>query len=213
MQLPPTVLSTTDNAVVEKGMSLCNTLSYSLFDRLLDTYGDGIKRMLEIQYRMNSVIMEFSSMHLYDNKLVAHPSVQDHLLCDLDHVERNEDTTKAIIMYDTARLGDAEEQKSKQFDDNSFYNLKEVAIVVNVIYELLEYGVKKSEIGVITPYSAQVSHLQNSLGDDFEDIEIGSVDGFQGKEKEVIILSMVRSNKIGLVGFVGEKRRLNGKDK
>ncbi|KAI8327229.1 P-loop containing nucleoside triphosphate hydrolase protein [Choanephora cucurbitarum] len=210
LQLAPTVLSTMDNAVKEKGMSVRNTLSYSLFDRMLDTYGDRIKRMLEIQYRMNTDIMHFSSAHLYNNKLVAHPSVENHRLHELRHVVKNDDTTTTIALYDTSSFANAKEQKNKQFDDGSHYNLKEVSIIVDVVHKLLKYGIKKKEIGIITPYSAQVRYLQDRMGDQLEEIEIGSVDGFQGREKEVIVLSMVRSNDHGQVGFLSEKRRLNG---
>ncbi|OBZ85970.1 DNA polymerase alpha-associated DNA helicase A [Choanephora cucurbitarum] len=209
LQLAPTVLSTMDNAVKEKGMSVRNTLSYSLFDRMLDTYGDRIKRMLEVQYRMNTDIMYFSSANLYNNKLVAHPSVEDHRLHELQHVVKNDDTTATIALYDTSSFANAKEQKNKQFDDGSYYNLKEVSIIVDVVHKLLKYGVKKKEVGIITPYSAQVRYLQDGMGDQLEEIEVGSVDGFQGREKEVIVLSMVRSNERGQVGFLSEKRRLN----
>ncbi|KAI8368692.1 AAA domain-containing protein [Blakeslea trispora] len=193
------------------GMSTQNTLSYSLFDRLLDTHGDNIKRMLQIQYRMNEKIMEFSSRSLYESKLIAHESVKDHLLCHLEHVSLTDDTKYPIVLFETEQIRNAREQRGDKIRDRSLYNHIEACVVISMIDNLMVVGVKKEDIGVITPYSAQVHHLITIMRDDLEGIEIGTVDGFQGREKEVIILSMVRANDRGEIGFLREKRRLNGK--
>ena len=67
----------------------------------------------------------------------------------------------------------------------------------------VDAGVRSEDIGIVTPYSAQRELLAAELQEDFPDLEIKSVDGFQGREKEAIILSMVRSNNQDVVGFLG----------
>jgi superfamily I DNA and/or RNA helicase len=79
--------------------------------------------------------------------------------------------------------------------------------VVTKVRALLEAGVRASEIGVITPYAAQVRLLREKLS--VEGLEIDTVDGFQGREKEAIVISMVRSNDIGEIGFLSDLRRMN----
>ena len=79
------------------------------------------------------------------------------------------------------------------------------------VRRLLAAGVKPSEIGIITPYAAQVGVLREMRpeGPQGVQIEISTVDGFQGREKEVIVISMVRSNTSGEVGFLSDNRRMN----
>ena len=74
-----------------------------------------------------------------------------------------------------------------------------------------EYDIKEEDIGIITPYAAQVSLLISKLRgeENLQNVEIATVDGFQGREKRVVIISMVRSNEQGEVGFLSDKRRLN----
>ena len=76
------------------------------------------------------------------------------------------------------------------------------------VQQLLEAGVRADQIAVVTPYSAQVRLLRDRLGG-IEGLEIGTVDGLQGREKEAVVLSLVRSNERGEVGFLSELRRLN----
>merc|ERR1712083_938051 len=74
---------------------------------------------------------------------------------------------------------------------------------------LVEEGVKVEDIAVVTPYNLQAEVLRLNLRPDYPDLEIKSVDGYQGREKEVVVLSLVRSNQRKEVGFLGETRRLN----
>ncbi|KAI3576966.1 AAA domain-containing protein [Fusarium oxysporum f. sp. albedinis] len=84
----------------------------------------------------------------------------------------------------------------------------EAALVQQHVRQLVGAGVRPEDIAVVTPYNAQLAILA-PLKDKFPGIELGSVDGFQGREKEAVIVSLVRSNSEGEVGFLGEKRRLN----
>jgi DNA polymerase alpha-associated DNA helicase A len=221
LQLPPTIKSintkTTDGEKTkkaeEKGEGF--TLERTLFDRLLDLHGDKIKKMLTTQYRMHEKIMAFPSSELYKSKLVAAASVKDHLLTDLPYqVEDTDETREPLVFYDTQ--GDdfpetAEEEdtsKKKLSLGDSKSNAGEAAIAKKHVAALVDAGVLPSDIAVITPYNAQLALLSRMLKDEFAGIELGSVDGFQGREKEAVIVSLVRSG--GEVGFLAEKRRLNG---
>ncbi len=201
-QLPPTIkLDNNDNVK--------DILATTLFDRLVSNYRDSFKKLLDTQYRMNKSIMEFSSQKLYNDELKADDSVANILLPDLTNVEQNDYTEFPVIWYDTQ--GDFPEKDSADDDElvSSKYNDMEAYVVHLHIKRLIESGVQQAHIGVIAPYNAQVSFLKKLLHGDYPQIEISTVDGFQGREKEVIILSLVRSNDTRSVGFLAEERRLN----
>ena len=86
----------------------------------------------------------------------------------------------------------------------------EALLVKFHVRKLVGAGVHEEDIAVITPYNAQLSLVAHNLKQSFPGIEMGSVDGFQGREKEAIVVSLVRSNPEHEVGFLSEKRRLNG---
>ncbi|GAA5795203.1 hypothetical protein HPULCUR_000557 [Helicostylum pulchrum] len=215
LQLPPTILSQVKNVQDPraKGLSILNNLSYTLFDRLMYMHGEKIKRTLTMQYRMHEEIMKFSSQELYENKLVAHESVAGHLLMDLPNVNSCESTNSPLMLIDT---GDAsvfhETKKSRKGVERSSANDMEVVLVEKHIEILMQKGgLEQVHIGVITPYAAQVFSMRNVINKRWKHIEVNSIDGYQGREKECIIISMVRSNREGNVGFLSDKRRLNGK--
>ncbi|CEG77562.1 hypothetical protein RMATCC62417_12286 [Rhizopus microsporus] len=212
LQLPPTVKSPIkiQTSLKSRGLSTDTDLTTTLFDRLLAMYGDRIKRMLTVQYRMHKKIMEFSSKELYENKLVADESVAEHVLADLPEVEHTENTESPIVMIDTSDTGLSHEVTDDAQEEQSKANELEVQLAVQHVKALLEEGLQEDQIGIITPYAFQVSKLRREIREHWPGIEIGTVDGFQGREKEAIILSLVRSNEMGEVGFLAEKRRLNG---
>ena len=94
-------------------------------------------------------------------------------------------------------------------DRASFANLGEAEIVFQLVLELVTSGVSPKDIGVVTTYNLQVDLLTLNLTEKYPELEIKSVDGFQGREKEVVILSLVRSNQERKLGFLVERRRLN----
>ncbi|CAO0803671.1 unnamed protein product [Mucor circinelloides] len=213
LQLPPTIKTPIKMNQPKKakkgGLSTETDLSTTLFDRLLGMYGDKVKRMLMVQYRMHQKIMEFSSKELYDNKLVADKSVASHLLVDLPNVEESENTDVPLVMIDTSDTGLGHEITDDAQEEQSKANELEVELALVHIRALIDDGLEEDQIGVITPYAAQVSKLKRDIREHWPGIEIGTVDGFQGREKEAILLSLVRSNDTGEVGFLAEKRRLN----
>ncbi|KAL8691807.1 MAG: hypothetical protein Q9218_003053 [Villophora microphyllina] len=232
LQLPPTIKSLNPQhaSKLKKDDELSSigtksgpkTLETTLFDRLLSLYGPAIKRMLTTQYRMHASIMSFPSTAMYSNRLLAADSVASRLLKDLPYpVTETEDTTTPLVFWDT-QGGDFPELTATDEDDDAHQSKKsimlqdsksnpsEVMAVSRHVTALIEAGVKGEDIAVITPYNAQVSLLARELREKFGDeIEVGSVDGFQGREKEAVVVSLVRSNGNGEVGFLGEERRLN----
>jgi superfamily I DNA and/or RNA helicase len=192
-QLPPTVLSL---EATRQGLSV------SLMERLVARYGDTVTRRLRIQYRMNDAIAGFSSKEFYESDLIADASVKGHLLRDLPGVASIPLTESPVQFIDTAGAGYDEEESN-----DSRRNPKEAALVIQQVRALLEAGVSAEQIAVIAPYSAQVKLLRDQLN--VPGLEIDSVDGFQGREKEAVIFSMVRSNPEGDVGFLADVRRTN----
>ncbi|KAK6317688.1 hypothetical protein J4Q44_G00109790 [Coregonus suidteri] len=196
-QLPPTIKSQT---AASKGLSV------SLMERLIQKYGDSVVRMLTVQYRMNSNIMTWASEQMYQGKLTAHSSVEKHLLKDLPGVASVDETSTPLLLIDTAGCGLSEMEVT---DEQSKGNQGEVDIVELHIKALTEAGVKPKDIAVIAPYNLQVDLLRQRLSARHPDLEIKSVDGFQGREKEAVVLTLVRSNRKGEIGFLAEDRRIN----
>ncbi|XP_058925286.1 DNA-binding protein SMUBP-2 [Kogia breviceps] len=196
-QLPPTIIS---HKAALAGLSL------SLMERLAEGHGARSVRMLSVQYRMHQAIARWASEALYHGQLTTHPSVAGHLLRDLPGVAATEETGVALLLVDTAGCGLLELEDT---DEQSKGNPGEVRLVGLHVQALVDAGVQAGDIAVITPYNLQVDLLRQSLTPRHPELEIKSVDGFQGREKEAVILSFVRSNRKGEVGFLAEDRRIN----
>jgi ATP-dependent RNA/DNA helicase IGHMBP2 len=194
-QLPPTIISREAEA---------EGLGISMFERLMDLHGGRLARRLTIQYRMHESIMRFSSGEFYEGELVADALVREHTLCDLPDVEANPLTEAPLEFIDTAGAGYDEEAGP---DGESRFNREEAALAAKKVTALVEAGVSPSEIAVISPYSAQVRLLREKL--DYPGLEVDTVDGFQGREKEAVVISLVRSNPEGEIGFLADVRRMN----
>ncbi|CCL99352.1 uncharacterized protein FIBRA_01370 [Fibroporia radiculosa] len=199
-----------------QGLRPPRTLETTLFDRLEKMYGPDIKRMLNIQYRMHAKIAEFPSKVMYHSKLVSHSSVASHLLRDLPNAGAgNEDDEQEllgtpVVFFDTAGC-EYFERTDSEGDEGSKCNENESAVVKNYVDQLIGTGITPSQIAIITPYQAQVSLLTSLLRPIHGlDLEIGTVDGMQGREKDAVIITLVRSNEKREVGFLKDKRRLNG---
>lgn len=210
MQAPVAV----SNASKPPSLKPPRTLETTLFDRLEKMYGPSIKRMLQVQYRMHSQICEFPSKTLYESKLESHDSVASHLLSDVVQAEGDEETMKEVletpvVFFDTAGC-EYFERLEGDGDEGSRCNENEATVVKQWIDKLTSMGVLASQIAVITPYQAQVTLLTSLLRPQYGSVlEIGTVDGMQGREKDAVIISLVRSNDKREVGFLKEKRRLN----
>ena len=192
-QLPPTILS---KEAAREGYAV------SLMQRLVEHYGDEVTRLLTVQYRMHEQIMKFSSDTFYDGALTAHESVQKHRLNDLPRVNAADDSP--VVFIDTAGAGWAEELEPEGL---SKFNPNEGRLVLDQVNELCESGLNPADIAVIAPYAAQVRWLRQHAV--YDRLEIDTVDGFQGREKEAVVMCTVRSNTIGEVGFLSDARRMN----
>lgn len=195
LQLPPTILS--DEAKSEG-------FAVSLMERLVNHYGDLVTRQLTVQYRMHEAIMAFSSEHFYGNTLIADESVRRHVLSDLPRFLSDRISDDPVTFIDTAGTGWEEEIEP---DGMSKRNPQEAELVLKQVNTLIEAGLPASEIAVIAPYAAQVRWLREHAI--FDRLEIDTVDGFQGREKEAVVISLVRSNKTGEIGFLSDARRMN----
>ena len=194
-QLPPTVLS---DEAARIGMR------DSLMQRLVQRFGEPVYRRLTVQYRMHESIMRFSSDHFYEGSLVADASVRGHLLSDIPDVDRTPLTDTPLLFIDTAGAGHEEQLEP---DGQSKMNLGEANVIVDLVRQLVDAGIEGDEIAIIAPYAAQVRLLRSRL--DLDGLQIDTVDGFQGREKEVVLLTMVRSNPEGIIGFLADRRRSN----
>lgn len=188
-QLPPTIKSfEAANAGLEK----------TLFAKGHENQSKSVV-MLETQYRMHPDIMIFSSEQFYRGKLEADSSV----------LEREKLFEEPIAFVDTAGAGFTEKIKEETL---STYNEEEAAMLIKL---LAGDKLDNLSVGIIAPYKAQVELLNRLLNESADlavhrdRIAINSVDAFQGQERDVIYISLVRSNERGEIGFLKEYRRLN----
>ena len=189
-QLPPTVISRR----AEGG-----GLGRSLFERLVEM---GLQPfVLNTQYRMHPSISLFPNSQFYGGILEDGVSESERM------------APSGLLWPDWDRpvaflpVGGAEVLSP---DGASKENPEEVSWVVKILIDLLNPGdLAISDIGIVTPYAGQVRAIRDSIPESLQSVEVRTVDGYQGREKDVIIFSCVRSNKDGNVGFLSDARRLN----
>eukprot|EP01047_Picozoa_sp_COSAG01_P042175 COSAG01_NODE_3667_length_5812_cov_4.761596_3_plen_553_part_00 len=196
-QLPPTVK--TDRAMQ-------GGLNRSLFERLQDMGISSI--MLNTQYRMHPTIAAFSSEHFYRGELRSADNVASLVPpAGFDWPIRG---GLSVPVAFVEAVSDSGEDIS--LDGASRSNYKEAEAVVGALRDLLMAGdVAATDIGIVTPYKGQVELFGKMLATEpmFEGVEVNSVDGYQGREKELVMFSAVRSNPERRVGFLADWRRLN----
>ncbi|KAF0514312.1 P-loop containing nucleoside triphosphate hydrolase protein [Gigaspora margarita] len=181
-------------------------LCQSLFERLVIL---GIRPIrLQVQYRMHPCLSEFPSNMFYEGSLQNGVTTQERLRKHVDFPWPAPETP----MFFHSNLGQEEISSS----GTSYLNRTEASNCEKVVTKFLKSGILPTQIGIITPYEGQrsyvVSYMQfnGSLRKDlYKEIEVASVDAFQGREKDYIILSCVRSNEHQGIGFLNDPRRLN----
>lgn len=200
-QLPPTVKS------YEAGKG---GLTTTLFEKAIQRQEADV--MLEVQYRMNEKIMQFSNSQFYKGKLSADSSVKNHTL-NL----KNQEEAFPVEFIDTAGAGYNEQTDPKTL---STFNQEEANLLLNHLKILCsnlkgEEEGPKHTCGIITPYKAQKELLISLVEKDEVlagaplKISVNTVDGFQGQERDIIYISLVRSNDEGEIGFLSDVRRMN----
>lgn len=188
-QLPPMVL-----CELAKGPNL---LSTSMFSRLRQV-GFPV-RMLDIQYRMHPSIASFPSRQFYEGKLQSGVSGDDRKAPDGFNWPN-----KSVPVVFLTTPNSAEEMTKASSKQNAF----EAKQVSEIVLDLLKAkDVTEDQIGIITPYRAQLKLISETK--QLQNISIRTVDGFQGQERDVIVFSAVRCNEHGNVGFLDDEKRMN----
>ncbi|KAL8263801.1 hypothetical protein R6Q59_021931 [Mikania micrantha] len=181
-------------------------LAQSLFERLVLL---GVKPIrLQVQYRMHPSLSEFPSNNFYEGTLQNGVTINERQSTGIDFPWPV--PNRPMFFY--VQMGQEEISAS----GTSYLNRTEAANVEKIVTTFLRSGVVPSQIGVITPYEGQRAYIVNYMSRNgalrqqlYKDIEVASVDSFQGREKDYIILSCVRSNEHQGIGFLNDPRRLN----
>ena len=192
-QLPPTIKCTVREVQRELGITL--------FERLMFAYDKSNDRcrskMLEIQYRMHKDISNWASKAMYNGKLISHESVKDRKLLTLplvaekaktrcDKTECDECPLEKVTLMLVDTTGCDMHETANEAGSKS--NHGEAQIVLSHVHSLISLGLRAEDIAVITPYNGQVELLRSLLLPDLPKLEIRSVDGFQGGEREAVVV-------------------------
>lgn len=184
-QLPPTV----------KSMQAAKAgLEITLIEKAIKRSDNAL--LLNEQYRMNNEIMAFSNRYFYGDQLTSNAANANHRLAQEE---------LPVEFIDTAGCGYEEIQSSS---GESRSNAEEASLLCRHYSALLNQYPDLTDVGIISPYRAQVDLLEEMLLGDGR-VTIQTVDGFQGQEREVIYISLVRSNGEGQLGFLTDYRRMN----
>ncbi len=206
-QLPPTVKSLE---------ALKGGLGKTLMERIVENKPECVS-LLQVQYRMNDEIMQFSSDYFYHGKMTSAPEVAHRLIHEGD---------APILWFDTSAIELGEDEKNnfrEQFVGETFgrVNKGEADLTLSLLQIYFQRIGKQRilddriDVGIISPYRAQVQYLKRLLNKraffkPFRHlITVNTVDGFQGQERDVILISLVRANDAGQIGFLRDLRRMN----
>ena len=206
-QLPPTVKSI---AALKAG------LGKTLMERIVENKPE-VVTLLKMQYRMNEEIMRFSSDWFYGNQVESAPEVKYRSILDLDVPMEWIDTS----LFDLSDESDISFKEAFVGESFGRINKAEAELTLLTLQQYFERIGKtrilneRLDVGVISPYRAQVQYLRSQLKkkEYFKPfrqlISVNTVDGFQGQERDVIVISLVRSNDEGQIGFLRDLRRMN----
>lgn len=197
-QLPPTVKS-----MEARKMGLAITLIEHLIAN------SSVSSLLTTQYRMHEKIMGFSNQMFYEGRLKAAEQVASHRLAV--------DVGEPILFIDTAGCSFEEEAITNVGRNPGRQNRDEAHILREHLYQLLnryaESNLEPPSIAIISPYRQQVTYLDGMINDDellkHQGITVNTIDGFQGQERDVVYISLVRSNAKADIGFLNDTRRMN----
>ena len=198
-QLPPTI------KCIEAARG---GLNHTLMEKVATNKPSSVS-LLKVQYRMNESIMRFPSEWFYNNQLESAPEIRQRGILDFD---------TPMIWIDTSEM-----ECHEEFVGESFGRINKPE--ANLLLQELESYIQKIgenrvldeqiDFGLISPYKAQVQYLRNKIKSSsffrrFRPlITVNTVDGFQGQERDVIFISLVRANESGQIGFLNDLRRMN----
>lgn len=213
-QLPPTVKS---YEAMKAG------LGKSLMERLVENHPEAVA-ILRMQYRMNHDIMMFPNEWFYGGAMTAAPEVSHRGILDYDTPMEWIDTKEKLSDIDDVSLNEDEERDFRESlcgVSHGRINREEAELAVRTLWAYIEkigrqrFLDERIDVGLISPYRAQVQYLRGLIKrtpffKPFRGhISVNTVDGFQGQERDVIVVSMVRSNEEGNIGFLRDLRRMN----
>ena len=222
-QLPPTI---------KNPSALKGGLEQTLMETIARNKPQTVS-LLKTQYRMNENIMRFSSNWFYHGEVESAPEVRYRSILDWDTpmewIDTSDDqqTNRYLTASSMALAENETEKTSDRFSESSLSdtqsraNPEEAALTLSILKNYFEKIGKqrlieeKIDTGIISPYKAQVQLLRNLIRKDSffkpfrQQISVNTVDGFQGQERDIILISMVRSNDEGQIGFLRDLRRMN----
>ena len=195
-QLPPTVKCYD---------ALRQGLGVTLMERIVQNL-PSVVTLLTTQYRMHEQIMQFSSQEFYDGNVEAHPSVRHRSILDLDSPIQWVDSPspEAFVGATHGRI-----------------NKEEAQLTIDTLRNYIEkigrerYIEERLDVGIISPYRLQAQYIRSLIKHDDQlrplrqTITVQTVDGFQGQERDIVLISLVRSNEHGQIGFLSDLRRMN----
>ena len=214
-QLPPTIKC---YEAMKQG------LGKTLMERIVENQPEAVT-LLKVQYRMNDDIMKFSSDWFYHGQVESDDSVKHRSVLDLEHpiqwIDGNE-----MLQQVNEELKDEEKLKidfTEQFigENHGRINKAEAELVLSTLNNYINkigkerFLAERLDVGIISPYKVQTQYLRQQIRkrEEFRPfrqvISVNTVDGFQGQERDIIIISLVRINDSGQIGFLSDLRRMN----
>lgn len=214
-QLPPTIKC---YEAMKQG------LGKTLMERIVENQPDAVT-LLKVQYRMNDTIMKFSSDWFYHGEVESDESVKHRSVLDLEHpiqwIDGNE-----MLQQVNEELKEEEKLNidfTEQFigENHGRINKAEAELVLSTLKNYIDkigkerFLSERLDVGIISPYKVQTQYLRQQIRkrEEFRPfrqfISVNTVDGFQGQERDIIFISLVRSNDNGQIGFLSDLRRMN----
>lgn len=214
-QLPPTVKC---YEAMKQG------LGKTLMQRIVENQPQAVT-LLGVQYRMNEAIVKFSSDWFYNGKVESDASVKNRSVLDYEHpiiwIDGNEQTTPRSMSSDTSQEETVLFKEEFIGENHGRINRAEAELVLQTLKEYIEkigkerFLAERLDVGIISPYKVQMQYLRQQVRkrEEFRPfrhaISVNTVDGFQGQERDIVMISLVRSNDKGEIGFLSDLRRMN----
>ena len=218
-QLPPTIKC---YDAMKQG------LGKTLMERIVENQPEAVT-LLKVQYRMNDAIMKFSSDWFYHGEVESHESVRHRSILDWDHPIQWVDGNEILkeVNESLEQQGASEDKLDIDFteqfigENHGRINKAEAELVLTTLCNYIEkigrerFLSERLDVGIISPYKVQTQYLRQQIRkrEEFRPfrqvISVNTVDGFQGQERDLILISLVRSNDSGQIGFLSDLRRMN----
>lgn len=198
-------------------------LGKTLMERIVDNQPSAVS-LLKVQYRMNDAIMRFSSDWFYDGKVESDKSVQNRSVLDFEHpiiwIDGNELQTE-VEESDEQAIEKIDFKEQFIGENHGRINKAEAELVLATLKDYIQkigkdrFLEERLDVGIISPYKVQTQYIRQQIKkrEEFRPfrsvISVNTVDGFQGQERDIIMISLVRSNDNGQIGFLNDLRRMN----